>query len=105
MFAWRLGTEVLDGDKSWPIFFLGGWDSRIRLAKKSGDLEEEQELANQAFPWLAEEAADYEGTDYRAVVVAKWFEQQSCNQEAPSSNPPGARVFSLLLLLSTAQCP
>ena len=86
-------------------FFLGGWDSRIRLAKKSGDLEEEQELANQAFPWLAEEAADYEGTNYRAVVVAKWLEQRSRNQEVPSSNPPGATDFSLLLLLSVAECP
>ena len=33
---------------------------------------------------------------YRAVVVAKWLEQRSCNLEVPSLNPPGARAFSRL---------
>ena len=40
-----------------------------------------------------------------AVVAAKWLEPRSHNLEAPISNPPGARAFYLLLLLSTAECP
>ena len=37
-----------------------------------------------------------------AVMVAKWLEQRSHNLEVPSSDPPGARAFSLLL--SMAEC-
>ena len=39
------------------------------------------------------------------MVAAKQLEQRSHNLEVPSLNPPGAKTFSLLLLLSMADCP